>query len=265
MPLQSPQPASQNRNVQTPVMQLGIVACGGLHGLPQMPQLARVVTGVSQPFALLPSQSPKGMLQAAYVQLPLPHDAPTALTGLHRVPQAPQSTSVRSMVSQPSAVLPLQLPQPGKQSANEQLPVRQVAPVTLAGLQRMPQEPQLAREVSEVSQPSAWTPSQSPQPATQPVKVQLPEAQLAPVACGGLHAIAQARQLTTVFSGASQPSEWSRLQLAQPALQMRTVQVPDPQDSVAFASSQIEPQEPQLASVTSDVSQPSARTPLQSP
>jgi hypothetical protein len=84
-----------------------------------------------------------------------------ALLDPHRWLQAPQlSTSVVVLVSQPGAAV--QSAKPSWQPENVQLPVEQLAPVELGGLQRTPQAAQLLFVLSGVSQPLAVFESQSP-------------------------------------------------------------------------------------------------------
>jgi hypothetical protein len=96
-------------SVHVPVMQ-DSVALGRSHDVPHDPQSMSVRSEVSQPLGLLPSQLPQPELQLVNVHEPDPHDAPTALAGLHAVPQLPQFVRVVSGASQPLAWLPSQLP-----------------------------------------------------------------------------------------------------------------------------------------------------------
>ena len=68
------------------------------HATPQPPQFAVVSSGASQPFAELPSQSPKPATHDAIPQTP-PVQEGAAFGGLHNVPQLPQlSRSVAKSV-----------------------------------------------------------------------------------------------------------------------------------------------------------------------
>jgi hypothetical protein len=69
--VQSPKPLSQAPCVQTPVPHVA-AACGNAQVRWHMPQSVRVLSGVSQPFAALPSQSPQPMAQVG-VQPLAPH------------------------------------------------------------------------------------------------------------------------------------------------------------------------------------------------
>jgi hypothetical protein len=106
---------------------------------------------------------------------------------------------------------------------------------------------------------------QLPQLVSQPDQLQLPVAQLAPVACAGAQAVPQRPQLESVVSEVSQPSEAPPPQSPQPMVQETMLQVPELHDSLALARSQSRPQLPQLVSEVSEVSQPSAQPPLQLP
>lgn len=79
----------------------------------------------------------------------------------HAAPQAPQSVSVRSEVSQPLLAIMSQLPYVELQLISVQEPPVQ-AGVPLAKLHIVPQPPQFDVVVSGVSQPLAALPSQLP-------------------------------------------------------------------------------------------------------
>jgi hypothetical protein len=94
---------------QTPLLHIaGPLAL--LHTLPQPPQLfTSLFRLISQPLPALPSQFPKPELQLM-LQAPPEHDAVPCVL-LHTKPQEPQLlVSEDSDFSQPSVVLPLQLP-----------------------------------------------------------------------------------------------------------------------------------------------------------
>jgi hypothetical protein len=65
----------------------------------------------SQPFAALPSQLPKPALHVPSVHVPEEHDS-AAFAKSHTAPHVPQLVFVVSLVSQPFAALPSQLPKP---------------------------------------------------------------------------------------------------------------------------------------------------------
>ncbi len=101
--------------LQTPLEQAP-VAFGGAQPVPHAKQFAAdVLRFTSQPFAWLPSQSPKPALQ-----LPSAHAPPTQLADpfakLQAVPQVPQlATSPRRPVSQPVCASRSQSPKPALQ------------------------------------------------------------------------------------------------------------------------------------------------------
>lgn len=107
--LQLAKPAAQPVTWQLPVLH-DAVALDSAHAVPQVPQLAIVFVGVSQPSFGLPLQSPKPAahvgLQAPAVQAVLPFVFEQA------TPQAPQLLVVVIAVSQPSAGLLLQSAHP---------------------------------------------------------------------------------------------------------------------------------------------------------
>lgn len=77
-------------------------------------------------------------------------------------------------------------------------------------------------------------------------------------------AVPQLPQSESVVSEVSHPLLWMPSQLAYPASQLLTRQLPVAQLSVALVSAQVVPQLPQLVTVVSEVSQPSDTSPLQS-
>jgi hypothetical protein len=104
---QLPKPALQTIE-QAPAEQLANPFTE-LHAMPQVPQWAvDVLMLVSQPLEAALSQLPQPVSQAATAQVPVLH-APVAWAGAHATEHAPQSVSVRMLVSQPLAGLPSQL------------------------------------------------------------------------------------------------------------------------------------------------------------
>jgi hypothetical protein len=93
------------------------VPCARLQATPQPLQFVSVLSCVSQPSLAVASfalQSSQPLLHAAIWQLPEAQlGVPCAL--LQALPQAPQSVSVLSCVSQPLFLLPSQSPQPEAQ------------------------------------------------------------------------------------------------------------------------------------------------------
>jgi hypothetical protein len=98
----------------------------------------------------------------AAITHPPPEHAATAFGSEQVLPQAPQWLAlVFRFVSQPSAVLPLQLPQPALQPAIVHAPLEQPG-VPLAMKHALPQAPQWETLVLVLtSQPFAALPSQS--------------------------------------------------------------------------------------------------------
>lgn len=200
-----------------------------LHVVPQLPQSVSVLSGVSQPFASIPSQSSHPSLQAVMVHVPVAHDS-LAFTRLQLVPQEPQFESVSSRVSQPFAGSPSQLPQPALHVPSVHVPVAQDS-LAFGRLHGTPQPPQLESVLKDVSQPFAGRPSQFAHPASQAVTAHDPVAHDS-VAFERLQLVPQAPQSVRETSCVSHPSLTSPLQLPQPSSQVRT-QLPEVQDGVA--------------------------------
>jgi hypothetical protein len=230
--------------------------------MPQEPQFASVLSGVSHPSAAEPLQLPQPELHDATPQDPETH-IPTAFGGLHAMPQPPQfAVDVCVLISQPFDDTPSQLPQPALQDVTTQLPVEQLS-FAFGRLHAVPQAPQLVSEVSAVSQPLPDMPSQLPYPLSQAPSVHVPLAQLSD-ALVKLHVEPHAPQFISVSSGVSQPFAASPSQLPQPALHAVIVHVPLAHDSEAFGRLHGVPQPPQFMRVVIGVSQPSALAMLQS-
>ena len=78
--------------------------------IPQAPQLNTVLSAVSQPVLVRPSQLPKPALHEPMAQAPPVHEG-VALAGAQALPQAPQlDTLVLRFTSQPLVGAPSQLP-----------------------------------------------------------------------------------------------------------------------------------------------------------
>jgi hypothetical protein len=110
-PLQSPNPLSHVRT-QLPLWQLAVAFEPAAHTTPHAPQLARLESDASQPFAATPSQSPNPALQ-----LPIPHTpfwhAAVPFAVEQASPHAPQLVTLEArLVSQPFARSPSQLARP---------------------------------------------------------------------------------------------------------------------------------------------------------
>lgn len=127
---------------------------------PHVPQLVvDALVLVSQPSTTLPLQLPKPALHAPTAQLPLLH-AGVPFAVVHTSPQVPQfEVEMLVFTSQPSAVLPLQLPKPVSQPMPH-VPAEHIAsPLML--LHTVAQVLQCAGSVSRfTSQPLARLPSQ---------------------------------------------------------------------------------------------------------
>lgn len=88
------------------------------HVLPHAPQCVVVSSARSQPFARVPSQSPKPAAQAAYPQVPIVQVRPVAFctVELQLMPHEPHAVSVLEVaVSQPLERLLSQSPKPPSQ------------------------------------------------------------------------------------------------------------------------------------------------------
>jgi len=156
LPSQFPQPALQIRIEHEPV-EHEAVALARAHAVAHPPQLARVLSCSSHPFALLPSQFPHPVVHTGVhspdEQLVVPWPLVQAR------PQPPQFIVVVRLVSQPSTTLELQLPNPALQ-ITEHAP-RAHTGVPFAPPHVVPQLPQLLRLVCVlVSHPFAALPSQ---------------------------------------------------------------------------------------------------------
>ena len=157
---QSRYPFAHDITVQRPALHPG-VPLATVHTTPQPPQLATdELRSVSHPFAELPSQSPRPVMQTVVPQTPAVH------VPVQFAPHAPQfAADVWVFTSHPLATLPSQSAKPAAHVPIVQRPAAHT-PFALAGAQTIPQPPQLAREVpTSISQPLARVPSQSAKPA----------------------------------------------------------------------------------------------------
>ncbi len=228
--------------------------------MPHAPQLAALVCVLtSQPFAATASQFANPAPQAPSVHVPVAHDS-AALARSQAVPHVPQFVSVVSDVSQPLLAFPSQLPNPAAHAGAQTAAVHAVVP--FAFVHATPQLPQFVVVFSGVSQPVPTTPSQLPYPPKQVIE-QAPSEQ-AGVPFVPLQASEHPPQCATVVCVfTSQPLPPSPSQLAYPAEQAPSVQVPDAHDSEAFARSHGCPQLPQSTSVVVAVSKPFCGAPSQ--
>jgi hypothetical protein len=140
--LQFAKPMLQLATPHTPIAHEP-VAFAGAHAIPQPPQCARALcVSTSQPFAALPSQFAKPMLQLAIPHEPIAHE-PVAFAGAHAIPQPPQcARALCVFVSQPLAALPSQLPKPALQLAIPHAPIAHEG-VAFATVHALPHAPQL--------------------------------------------------------------------------------------------------------------------------
>src|SRR4029079_6708467 len=138
---QLPKPALQVPSVQLPPGQVSL-AFARSHSTPQLPQLAVVVSEVSQPFPVLPSQSPRPGEQPEIPHVPFTQFGvpPVAEQMLPQVPQLVMS--VLRVLSQPFVALPSQLLKPALQAPSVQVPVAHDS-LAFARSQVTPQPPQL--------------------------------------------------------------------------------------------------------------------------
>jgi hypothetical protein len=155
---QLPKPELQ-LGVHVPLGQV-VVPFGFVQVVPQVPQLAVVLSDASQPLDTCASQLPKfelhAIAQAPSAQLGVP------LLLLHVVPQAPQfATLIWVFTSQPLALSPSQLPKPEEHVPSTQLPDAHDS-AAFARSHTAPHAPQLESVLKLVSQPFAALPSQLP-------------------------------------------------------------------------------------------------------
>jgi hypothetical protein len=259
VPSQSPKPEVHIATSHEPVEQVS-VAFGRLQPVPQPPQFVSVVSGVSHPLLVVPSQLPQSDTHAPSVHVPL-GQLSAAFARSQVAPHEPQFASVASEASQPFVSLPSQLPKPPLHDATAQVPVVHVA-VAFGRLHAAPHAPQFASVRSDVSQPFASFESQSSKLLAQVVISHVPLAHDSP-AFGSEHAMPHPPQFVSVFSGVSQPLTSTPSQFAKPALHEPMRQLPVEQSEIAFARLHAMPHPPQLVTVVSDVSQPFESAPSQ--
>ena len=208
---QSPDPV-EHTGVHTPAAQ-EVLPLGLTQPVPQAPQwLALASVSVSHPFVGLASQSPKPALhegvQAPETQAVLP------LRFVQVTAHPPQLAVVFREVSQPVATLRSQSPNPALQAMAHE-PARH-AGVPLVLSHTDPQAPQCSSlAVVSTSQPFPESASQSPNPGSQDVMVQVPVVQVV-FALARLHATPQAPQSLGVVRDFSQPSVATPLQFPHP-------------------------------------------------
>ena len=250
LPSQSENPLRHEPMRHIPVEQ-SATAPERVHVAPHAPQSVSVWVDVSQPSAVRPLQSAKPAAHAVIVHVPLAQ-LPVACAGTHATPQPPQLMSVFVIVSQPSAVMPLQLPKPGRQPVSEHAPAAHDA-VPLANEQGTPHAPQFVSVRVEVVQPVS--PGHIARPALHVVTRQVPVLQ-SPVPPAGAQMLLHVPQLMFVVSGDSQPLLMRPSQSPQCGSHVVIAQVPVLHDVDAFGALQRTPQAPQLVAEVSGVSQP---------
>jgi hypothetical protein len=261
LPSQSLKAPAQT-GVQTPATQL-VVPCAFVQAFPHAPQAERLVcTSVSHPFPGLPSQSAKPAKQVGAHAPPAHATVPFALVQL--LPHPPQLfTPVFRFASHPFVAMPSQLANPVLHVGAQLPAAHAVAPFGFVHV--VPHAPQLFRFVCVfVSHPLETLLSQLPNPGSQAME-HAPSEQLA-VPFALLQALPQLPQFATlelVFT--SQPLVVTPSQFAKPEEHALRVHVPEGHDSLAFGKLHVEPHAPQFVSVLSDVSQPFAESPSQSP
>jgi hypothetical protein len=136
--------------------------------------------------------------------------------------------------------------------------------VAFVRAQPMPQAPQSVVVRSEVSQPFASRPSQSPLPVTH-VPMRHTIVLQSATAPARTHAIPQEPQSVVERSEVSHPFETSPSQSAHPASHITISHVPVAHDPVACTGAQGMPHPPQLIAVLTRVSQPLPVMPSQLP
>jgi hypothetical protein len=205
-PSQSAHGAVQPATPQTPPAQSG-APLATVHTTLQPPQVATLFDRLaSQPSAGEPLQSENGAVHEATPHAP-PAQSGVPLATLHARPQLPQLvTLVSTLVSQPSAVLPLQSRKTPEHAPTPQVPPAQTA-VPLDTEQARPQAPQCARLSAVLaSQPSTTEPLQSLHGATQLATVHWRFTHAGVPFCA-VHEVEQLPHVaTSEFRLASQPS-----------------------------------------------------------
>jgi hypothetical protein len=262
LPSQLPQPALHVAIAQLPVAQVAVALV--LEQLtPQPPQLVVVLVGVSQPFEALPSQLAKPALHAPSAHEPAEHSA-AALAKEHTRPHIPQLDVVPRLASHPSAPLLLQSAKPPLQ-ANPQADALHVVDALGREAHPLPHVEQCeGLLVVLVSQPFAGFPSQLPKPPLQLWTWQLPPPHVAtPFATA--HALPHAPQWVVLLSAVSQPLAMLPSQLPKPVVQPASAHIPALQDALPLAKEHALPHIPQCVVLLSEVSQPLAMLPSQSP
>jgi hypothetical protein len=185
----------------TPALHTGVPPFAG-HAMPHAPQLVNVSSGVSQPFRRLVSQSPNWLEHVGTHSEPLQLVVPCAF--MQPRSQAPQcSVVLASAVSQPLLGCSSQSPKLAAQlSTRHSPPVHRALPFAIVHI--LPQKPQWSSAVwVSVSQPTAASPSHSPNPALHGEISQAPPTQICDAKLHVFVHVPQWRGSLSVF--ASQP------------------------------------------------------------
>lgn len=240
-----------------PILQPALVVFAlPVQSVEQLPQVAGSVMLVSQLVPFM-SQSRWVLAHVSTRQLPVAHVA-VAFAMAHVVPQLPQLLRERVLVSQPSAMSPLQFAKPAAQVIWH-MPLVHVPPVVLGRpVQLLSQVPQVAAWVMSVSQ-SVSSASQSAVPLGHAPTRHRPAEQTGVVES---QTVPQAPQL--LGSSARLSQRPSSLQSSLPGLHPARRQVPVSQVPTPLLNVHVELHAPQSVVVSSGVSQPSTSSPLQS-
>jgi len=223
-PSQLPKPVlqviAQLPPLHTPALTLAVMQL-----TPHAPQLLALV-------AVLTHAPPQFVVPAAH-----PHAPPEQLCpDMHAAPHPPQLPAlVAVLVSQPSAALPLQLPNPALHVITQAL-ATQVPVATLAPTQPMPQPPQLAASVAVFTQAL-------PQLVVPVGHAQLPPTQARPDGHARPH-MPQFAELVAMFT--SQPFEALRSQSAVPLGQVTPHAPPEHTAVPGVPAVQVVPHPPQF-------------------
>jgi hypothetical protein len=231
-------------------------ALGKEHRVAHPPQLAgSLVMLISQPSEGIALQFWNPASQGPRVHAPLTQVG-VARGKLHALPQVPQlPTDVVRSTSQPSEVIPLQLPRPGMHTVLLHIPMAQLGvPPTVEHITPHPEQCKALVSML-VSQPLAGFRSQSAKRPVQGPRVQTPRAQVA-LAFAKVHPLPQRPQCEVLVRvSASQPLAGLPSQSAKPVRHAPREQVPAAQTAVALGKVHPLPQRPQLLMSVATVEQ----------
>ena len=208
-----------------------VLPCAFAHVAPHPRQFVTVFSCVSHPFFAFESQLPKPLVHAG-THAPPTHDV-VPLPFVHAEPHPPQlPVDVCTFVSHPFAGLPSQSPNPAVHVGVHTPAGHAVEP--FAFVHPAAHAPQFVTVFSVASHPFGTSPSQLPKLGLHAIE-QAPSAQLG-VPFVVLHAEPHPPQFSTlvcVFT--SHPLPVRPSQLPNPPAHVPSVQLPAPQDSLAFA------------------------------